>query len=67
MRDAELAQRVRDAEMAFNAAVDAAASEGISVSFGVSVWTTKPSKTHICNLRIYRQSRWIDDYAGESL
>jgi hypothetical protein len=65
--DSELARRVREATAAFNAAIDEAHAAGIQVDFGVSTWTSRPSKSHVENLRIERPSDWRTDYPGQTL
>jgi hypothetical protein len=63
----ELAKAVRDAATALNAAIDAANNAGIQISFGVSTWTSKPSKSHVNNLIIEMPCDWQADYPGEKL
>ena len=62
-----LAVRVRAAAAAFNAAVDAAYSAGISVEFTTSIWPGSPSKSLIADLFIQRMPNWDNDDPGEIL
>lgn len=66
--DRRIAEGIRYAVGALNAAIDEAQEAGIQVHFGVSVWTgLRPQKSHVDNLRIERPADWRHDYPGEKL
>lgn len=56
-----LADYIRKTAENFNDLVDRAQSLGLSVTFGLSRFSTDPEKTHISSLIVERPRRWAID------
>ena len=59
--DAQHAERIRAAQVEFNAAIDAAHEVGINVSYSLIGWAGRTGKCDMINLKMMRRFSWDND------